>query len=237
MSKGTVLITGASSEIGRALLPLIDTRKYNVLATRNESSEPFNQNVEDVLFDASCPFGIEKFLERIKDAPVSYFIQLQGNSLKNDFLTNQTLERLDFHLRVNSISSILCLSQILPFMVKQKFGKVLLMNTASSEHGGGESSFGYGLAKHSISFLAKHTAKYYGKHGVIANCISPGFIETDFHKKRMSRSEEEILKRGQSVRLGRPGTPEELASFIEYIVFKNNFISGQNIKFDGADFI
>ena len=109
------------------------------------------------------------------------------------------------------------------------------MNTASSEHGGGESNFGYGLAKHSVGYTIKYLAKYYTSFNILSNCVSPGLIETKFHK-RIKRTVKQIQKRAAMVRLGRPGTPQAVADLIYHITFKNSFISGENFKIDGADF-
>ena len=109
------------------------------------------------------------------------------------------------------------------------------MNTASSEHGGGESNFGYGLAKHSVGYTIKYLAKYYTSFNILSNCVSPGLIETKFHK-RIKRTVKQIQKRAAMVRLGRSGAPQAVADLIYHITFKNSFISGENFKIDGADF-
>ena len=239
MDEGIILITGASSDIGRSLVRLIKKKSaHRILATRFTPGKPlFGSKVEEVVLDASSLVSIEAVSKQIGDLPISHFVQLQGDALLDDSIENQTLERLEYHLRVNSLSSILLLKSILPGMVSRRFGHIVLMNTASSEHGGGKNAFGYGLAKHSTGYIAKHVAKYYGEYNIIANCISPGFINTKFHTERMQRSREQMKERIKMVRLGRAGTAGELAEFIEFLMFRNRFISGQNIKYDGADFI
>ena len=109
------------------------------------------------------------------------------------------------------------------------------MNTASSEHGGGESNFGYGLAKHTVGYTIKYLAKYYTSFNILSNCVSPGLIETKFHK-RIKRTVKQLENRASMVPLGRQGTPSEVADLIYHITFKNSFISGENFKIDGADF-
>ena len=111
------------------------------------------------------------------------------------------------------------------------------MNTASSEHGGVESNFGYGLAKHSVSFTIKYLAKYFTSYNILANCISPGFIETKFHTKRMKRTSKQLENRASIVPLGKSGTPSDVADLIYHLTFRNSFISGGNFKIDGADFL
>ena len=111
------------------------------------------------------------------------------------------------------------------------------MNTASSEHGGGKSNFGYGLAKHTVGYTIKHLAKYYTSYNILSNCVSPGLIETKFHTKRMKRTLKQLENRASMIPLGRPGTPSEVADLIYHLTFRNSFISGGNFKIDGADFL
>ena len=111
------------------------------------------------------------------------------------------------------------------------------MSTASSGFGGGQSSFGYGLSKHSIIFLTKYLAKYYTQYNILTNCVSPGLFLTDFHTKRMNRSSEQMEDRSKTIRLGRSGTLKEISDLIYYLTFINGYISGENFKIDGADFI
>ena len=67
---------------------------------------------------------------------------------------------------------------------------------------------------------------------LLSNCVSPGYIKTKFHTETMQRSEEEMEERGKFVRLGRPGTPEDVAKVIYELAFNNDFISGDNIKIE-----
>ena len=67
--------------------------------------------------------------------------------------------------------------------------------------------------------------------------MSPGLFLTDFHTKRMNRTFEQMENRIKSIRLGRSGTLKEISDLIYYLTFVNGYISGENFKIDGADFI
>ena len=83
---------------------------------------------------------------------VSYYIQFHGDAIPDDDLESQTFSKLDSLFKINSFSNVILLKSILPRMKVQNFGRILLMSTASSEYGGGQSSLGYGLSKHSLIF-------------------------------------------------------------------------------------
>ena len=238
MDEGLILITGGNSDIARCLVKAIRQElKWPIMVTNNSQNISYKEkNIEEVTLDCNNRQEVEAFSHTVKGLGISHYIQLQGNSWSSDYLDTQSFESLDYHLNVNCLSTIMILRFLLPTMKLSKFGRICLMNTASSEHGGGESNFGYGLAKHTVGYTIKYLAKYYTSFNILSNCVSPGLIETKFHK-RIKRTVKQIENRATTVPLGRPGTPQEVADLIYHITFKNSFIRGENIKIDGADFI
>ena len=237
MNEGHILITGGNSDIGRCVVKAIRKElKWPIMVTKNSQNFSYSEkNIEEVTVDCNNRQEVESFAHSIEGLGISHYIQLQGNSWSSDYLDTQSFESLDYHLNINCLSTIMVLRFLLPTMKQRKFGRICLMNTASSEHGGGESNFGYGLAKHSVGYTINYLAKYYTSYNILSNCVSPGLIETKFHK-RIKRTVKQIQKRATMVRLGRPGTPQAVADLIYHITFKNSFISGENFKIDGADF-
>ena len=237
MNEGHILITGGNSDIGKSVVEAIRKElKWPIIVTKNTQNFSYSEkNIEEVTVDCDNRQEVESFAHSIGGLGISHYIQLQGNSWSFDYLDTQSFESLDYHLNVNCLSTIMILRFLLPTMKLSKFGRICLMNTASSEHGGGESNFGYGLAKHSVGYTIKYLAKYYTSFNILSNCVSPGLIETKFHK-RIKRTVKQIERRATTVPLGRPGTPQEVADLIYHITFKNSFISGENFKIDGADF-
>ena len=238
MDEGLILITGGNSDIARCLVKAIRQElKWPIMVTNNSQNISYKEkNIEEVTLDCNNRQEVEAFSHTVKGLGISHYIQLQGNSWSSDYLDTQSFESLDYHLNINCLSTIMILRFLLPTMKQRKFGRICLMNTASSEHGGGESNFGYGLAKHTVGYTIKYLAKYYTSFNILSNCVSPGLIETKFHK-RIKRTVKQIENRATTVPLGRPGTPQEVADLIYHITFKNSFISGENFKIDGADFI
>ena len=236
-----VLITGASGEIGSALVDkLRDEESLTLLVTSTTRSEGWispSARLVPLTFDAQCANAVPNLMMQCKSHKITHFIQLHGNASKADSLDDQSLEKLKYNLNVNSLSTILIISSLLESMIAQKFGRIVLMDTASSSHGGGKNSFGYGLAKHSVQYVLKHIAKHYTDKNILANSVAPGAINTKFHSKTMGRSEAEIRARFDSVKLGRPGNAGEVASLIHFLAFENEFVTGQSIKIDGGDFV
>lgn len=236
MSK-KILITGASSDIGSCLIDIIlkNIDDPNLFLTFFTNKPDFGFECKLVKVDFTA--DIASFCSELKKEDIGYFIQLQGG-----FSGNGSIENFDMlnYLQVfdlNLFSTIKILNSIIPKMKSDNFGRIVLMNTASSNFGGGENSFLYGLSKHGVSYLTKYMAKHYSRYNIITNCVSPGFIDTKQHYMSKGYDVNALKDRISSIRIGRSGKTEDVAQLIFNLCFKNEFIIGENIKIDGADFI
>ncbi len=240
MSKSKrVLITGGSSDIAKPLIEKIlnETNCEIILSTFKNKGLFKNDRITEINADFSNKESILEFVKKISKYDISYYVQLQGNVSKNDSLDSLNYDNMIDLLNINLLSTNMVLSELLKNMKNNNFGRIILMSTASANFGGGKDSFIYGLTKHSIGYTIKHLAKYYSRYGIISNCVAPGFIKTKFHTEVLNRDVSFLEERGKSVRVGYSGTPEDVSNMIYNLAFENNFICGEIIKIDGADFI
>ncbi len=236
--KKTILVTGASSDIAAPLLAQIDFERYKVLTTsfRGTVGE-YGPGHRNFIVDFSDRAAVANFGAEIAPSGVDYLIQLHGDARLKESLLNFKDDVFDYLLNVNVASTAVLLKAILPGMIERKFGRIVLMSTASANFGGGPESFSYGLAKHSVEYMVRHLAKFYSQHNILTNCVSPGLIHTKFHTGRLGKDEAGMAARAKSVRVGRAGKVDDVARLIASLSFENEFISGENIKIDGADFV
>ena len=69
--------------------------------------------------------------------------------------------------------------------------------------------------------------------GILANSVGPGFIDTELTRKVLGSQGIKDIK--NTIPIKRLGTPNEVASFISWLVSnENTYISGQNIMIDGG---
>ena len=91
----------------------------------------------------------------------------------------------------------------------------------------------YSVSKFGIDGLTTSLAAEHASNGIIANCVSPGFIDTELTHKNLTESE--IIGILSKVPLNRLGSVEEVAKFVLWLASEENtFISGQNIAIDGG---
>jgi NAD(P)-dependent dehydrogenase (short-subunit alcohol dehydrogenase family) len=134
------------------------------------------------------------------------------------------------------MGTFLSAKAVLPAMMEQRSGSII---TVASIEGleGGEGASTYNASKGGVVILTKNLALDYGRLGIRANAICPGFIETPMFASVMNGDEFAIYKeriRDQH-KLGRFGRPEEIAGAAFFLASDDSsFVTGQAIAVDGG---
>ena len=138
---------------------------------------------------------------------------------------------------INLKGTYLSAKAVLPAMLEQRSGAIV---TIASVEGleGTEGGSTYNASKGGVVILTKNLAIDYGRMGIRANCICPGFIDTpmfrsvtggDFFPAKYRDAIEEQHK------LGRFGRPEEVAGAVLFLASDDaSFVSGASLPVDGG---
>lgn len=138
----------------------------------------------------------------------------------------------------NALAAIRFTMLAIPFMRRQKWGRVITVTSIFGREGGGRPWFS--IAKTAQTAMMKSLAlkHYLSKDNITFNSIAPGAImipDTGWEKevKEKPKEIEELLKR--DFPLERFGTPEEVANVITFICSeKASLINGVSIPVDGG---
>jgi len=116
-------------------------------------------------------------------------------------------------------------------MMKGKFGRIV--NIASTSGLVGNAGQGnYAAAKSGLTGFTKSVARELGKKNITANCVAPGFIETDMTKDLPASVHEQIKAAISTRELGKP---EDIAAAVAYVSSDNaGYLTGQTIAVDGG---
>lgn len=147
-------------------------------------------------------------------------------------VTQMTAIDWDRVVDMNLKSVFLCSQAVLPAMVKQRYGKIV---SISSIYGftGNPTRSSYAAAKAGVAAFTKSLALEHVQDGLNINAIAPGRIETP--RVRGHYSDETWAAEVAKIPLGRPGTPDEIASTALFLVLdENKYITGQTIHVNGA---
>lgn len=117
-----------------------------------------------------------------------------------------------------------------PDMTSEGFGRIVNIGSVWGETGASAETI-YSAAKAGVIGFTKALNAELAAGGVIVNCVSPGFIDTDMNGELTDDERREFL---QKVPLARAGTPEEVADVVELLVRKELYIAGADIPVNGG---
>lgn len=127
------------------------------------------------------------------------------------------------------------LKAVLPPMVKQQSGQVLLITSASAARPTPGAPL-YSSMRSAATMLAKNSAMEMAKNNVQVNAVGTNFMDFPEFRRASGADDPETRKKIESqVPLGRLGTVDEFAHFcMPYIDGKSTFATGQFVSFSGG---
>lgn len=144
-------------------------------------------------------------------------------------LTDECFDRMiDVHLKgtYNTIKAVI------PHMVKQQSGKIIVISSVAGKVGSGVGASHYAAAKGGILALTKSLAREFGPLGIQINAITPGLIDTPMIAPIKDSALQAYVK---GLPLGRIGQPEDVVGLALFLGSEeNNFITGQGINVCGG---
>jgi 3-oxoacyl-[acyl-carrier protein] reductase len=116
-------------------------------------------------------------------------------------------------------------------MMGQQAGKIINISSVVGVIGNAGQA-NYVASKAGVIGLTKSVAKELASRNIQANCIAPGFIETDMTEKLNEKQKEAILTVIPQKRMAKP---EEIATVVCFLASSDsNYITGQTINVDGG---
>ena len=233
----TVLITGGSRGIGRAMVRLFTERGYLVAFTYKSSEAEARElaaatGAIAIKADSACESEV---LSAVKTAEqkLGCVEILINNAAVSSFslFTDISLAEWRRTFDVAVTGAFLYSKATLPSMIRKKCGRII---NISSMWGitGSSCEVHYSAAKAAIIGMTKALAKEVGPSGITVNCIAPGVIDTDMNK---ALSEDDMNALKDETPLMRIGTPEEVAECALFLASeKASFVTGEVLNVNGG---
>lgn len=136
----------------------------------------------------------------------------------------------DTVLNVNLKGAFNCSQAVIPFLIDQKYGKIV--NISSLSYLGSVGQCNYAASKAGIIALGKTLALELASHNINVNVIAPGYVDTDMTRKLPENVKQKALS---SIPLGRPAHTREVADLVLFLCSERaNYITGQLIRICGG---
>ena len=234
----TVLITGATRGIGKAICELFLNKGAKIIATGTDCKQIdklnqliCNENLQYIQADFSDDVSFKKFINFISEITIDICINNAGINIIKSI---DTVTKLDYMkiTKVNADAPYFISKEVAKSMKKRKFGKIINIASIWSVISKEKRSL-YTMTKHGLVGLTKCLAVELAEYNILVNSISPGFTDTELTKKSLSKGEHNSLS--QSVPLQRFAKTDEIANVALFLSSEmNTYITGQNIIVDGG---
>ena len=154
--------------------------------------------------------------------------------LKTDTIVDSSIQDWEEISRVNLSSVFYCSKAVLPFMIEQRYGKIINIASVSAMKGGGAlGNTLYGTTKAGVVAMTKGFARELAPMGINVNAIAPAVALTSMTEGRLTPELQERIKgRIPMGRLGKASDIAYLAAFLASDV--SEYITGETIVVDGG---
>ena len=241
-AKPTVLITGASGGIGRALVRRFAGVGYQVAVHYFRNRDGAEEAVRDAAMvgaparcypaDLRDPSQVSAMAAAVAAelGEVTHLVNNAGYSRQSLF-TEISSEEWEQMFAVHVHGAFYCCKAVLPAMIRRKEGSIVNISSIWGQIGA-SCEVHYSAAKAALDGMTKALAKELGPSGIRVNSIAPGVIDTDMNRDLDSGSRAGLA---DASALGRFGRPEEVASLALYLSSREaSFITGQIIGVNGG---
>ena len=246
MKEKIVIVTGASSGIGRATAKLFAANGSQVIAVgrsekelvslRNESDNS-EKKINIQIADLSEESQIESFLaETVKEFRQIDALINSAGIISNGSIENTALDEWDKMFQINLRSVFILMNKCVPYLEKTE-GNIVNVSSVA-----GTRSFpnllAYSVSKAAVDQLTRCAALDLASKKVRVNAVNPGVVITNLHKRGGMKTDnyEKFLEHSKQTHpLGRVGTPEEIADLIYFLASeKAGWITGATYEIDGG---
>ena len=236
----TVLVTGASRGIGKAIAYKFAKQGAYVIATAtteksaNQISTDFVINNflgTGIVLNIADKLSVDKFENNIKNLNSPNILVNNAGITKDNLLMRMKDDEWEDVINTN-LSGIFRMTKLcIRPMMKAKYGRIINISSVVCLTGNAGQT-NYSAAKAGMIGFTRSLAKEVGSRGITVNAVAPGFIKTDMTDELSEEIHNSLL---EHITLGRLGEADEIASVVNFLASdKAGYITGQTISVNGG---
>ncbi len=241
-SNQTAIVTGGTRGIGRSVSEAFLKAGAKVVATyksNHEAAESFCEDnsqyasqIQLAPFDVADSEGVEGFYKLMEEKNGPFQILVNNSGIRKDSVVGMMKEE-DWRdvINANLTGTFLMSKLAVHHLMRQRYGRIVTITSPIGRMGfAGQSN--YAASKAAQVAFTQSLSKEVASRGITANCVSPGFIETDFISD-LSDKQRDGYK--ALVPLKRFGKPEEVANAVLFLASKETaYITGTTLEISGG---
>ena len=245
-TKKVAIVTGATSGIGLEVARRLGKDGFTVVVNgiaHDEGAKIVAELVADGITAEYCGFDVTD-----EEAVTSNINKIGEKYGRIDVLVNNAgglggrsrfeVMTTEFYRKVMALNldSVFFASRAaIPFLKNGDNPTIINYTSNAGWNAGGPGAGIYGTSKAGVHTMTRALAKDLAEYGIRVNAVSPGTIDTDFHKQIKSTKPEVFASWANNIMLKRLGQPEDVAGVVSFLASKDaSFLTAETIQVGGG---
>jgi 3-oxoacyl-[acyl-carrier protein] reductase len=226
-----MLVTGGTRGIGAAIARALLEAGCEVIVT---GTSPDGKAPERCAYRA-CDFtdtaALEAFASEVASLGLAGLVNNAGTNKVGPLVEYDAADFARIQ-QVNVMAPFRLCQAVVPGMRRRRFGRIVnITSVFGIVSKAGRAA--YSASKFGLFGLSRALALEVASDNVLVNCLAPGFVDTDLTRRMLGQ--QGIAEMITRIPLGRLARPEEIASYVRFLVSEENtYMTGQTLVVDGG---